>query len=316
MSFSSEVKKELLNIEDLTSPCCKKAFLYGILQGNADLMISSLGFKVVITSMYLNVLKVVIPLLKELYSLSVSMSYKDEVGLEGRRFYSIEIMEHADDIIQDFKLMPFQDLHLHDEVICKECCKRAFVRGLFVAKGSMNNPRENAYHYEISSSKQNVIHLAFKALKHFGIECKETERRNQYVVYVKKSEAISDTLALMGATSGVFYFQEERIRRDYNNMVNRVTNCDIANEVRCAKTCDEQLNAIKYIRDHGLFDKMPARLQTTAILREENPDASLGELALYSDNYFGKELSKSGMSHCMRALMNYYHDLVKKEKEC
>ena len=93
-----------------------------------------------------------------------------------------------------------------------------------------------------------------------------------------------------------------------------MTNCDIANEIRCAKSCDEQLDAIEYIRSVGQFEKMPVRLQTIALLREEYPDSSLEELSYYSENLFGKRLSKSGISHCMRALMNYYKDLIRKEK--
>ena len=93
-----------------------------------------------------------------------------------------------------------------------------------------------------------------------------------------------------------------------------MTNCDIANEIKCASNCNKQLAAIKYIRDSGKFFEMPVRLQTIALLREEYPDSSYEELSLYSDNLFGKSLSKSGITHCMRALMNYYQDLIKQKK--
>ena len=314
MSFASEVKKELLNLSSLDA-CCKKAVLYGLLQGNSEIIITSTGFKVVVKSTILNVLKVMIPLLKELYNLNIGMSYKDEVSLRKRRFYYLEIIDHADAIISDFKLMPFTHLSRSDEIISKQCCKSAFLRGLFIAKGSINDPRKNCYHFEISSTKENVISFAARLFKSKGIHVSIMERRNQSVLYVKKSEDISSCLAIIGAASGVFYFEDQRIVRDVSNMANRMTNCDIANEIRCTKSCDEQLEAIAYIREKGYFDKMPIRLQTIALLREEYPDSSYDELSYYSDNLFGKRLSKSGISHCMRDLMSYYKLLLKKEEK-
>lgn len=313
MSFASEVKKELLNITSLDN-CCKKAVLYGLLQGNSEIMITSSGMKIIVKSTILNVLKVMIPLLKELYDVNIGMSYKDEVSLRKRRFYYLEIIDHADEIIREFKLMPFTHLSRSDDIISNACCKSAFLRGLFIAKGSINDPRKNCYHFEISSSKDNLIRFAARLFKSKGINVSIMERRNQSVLYVKRSEDISSCLAIIGASSGVFYFEDQRIVRDVNNMANRMTNCDIANEIRCAKSCDEQLEAIEYIRSRGHFEKMPVRLQTIALLREEYPDSSLEELSYYSDNLFGKKLSKSGISHCMRALMTYYHDLKRKEK--
>ena len=124
MSFASEVKKELLNISSLDN-CCKKAVLYGLLQGNSEIMITSSGMKII-------VLKVMMPLLKELYDVNIGMSYKDEVSLRKRRFYYLEIIDHADEIISEFKLMPFTHLSRSDAIIENACCKSAFLRGLFI----------------------------------------------------------------------------------------------------------------------------------------------------------------------------------------
>ena len=313
MSFASEVKKELLN-EEIENDCCKKALLYGLLQGSSEIVITSSGLKIIVKTTLINVIKVMSSILKELYSVNIGMSYKDEVSLRKRRFYYLEIIDHADEIINDFKLMPFTHLSRSDDIVLKECCKRAFLRGLFISKGSINDPRKYCYHFEISSVKENVIKFATRLFKSKGINIHNTERRGQYVFYVKKSEDISSCLAAIGAKSGVFYFEDQRIVRDVSNMANRMANCDIANEIKCAKSCDEQLDAINYIREKGKFEEMPVRLQTIALLREEYPDSSFEELSFYSDNLFGKTLSKSGISHCMRALMNYYKDLIRKEK--
>ena len=262
MSFASEVKKELLNTEDLTLES-KKAMLYGVLIGSSEIVLSSNGLKIIVKASLLNVLKFVLPLLRELYGVNIGMGYFDEVGLQNRRFYQLEIIDKAEDIINDFHLMPFTYLSKHDKLIEK------ILRGKNIKSSTM-------------------------------------ERRNQYVTYIKRSEDISSTLAFMGASSGVFYFEDSRILRDVSNMANRMTNCDIANEIKCAKSCDEQLDAIKYLREHNFFEKMPVRLQSIALLREMYPDSSYEELSMYSDNVFGKNLSKSGITHCIRSLMTYY----------
>lgn len=314
MSFASEVKKELLVINDLNS-CCKKALVYGILQGCSEIMITSSGYKIIIKSPLLNILFVIVPILKSLYDLNIGMSYKEENGLQNRRFYYLEIIDHAEEIISDFKLMPFVKLSKKDEIIANECCKQAFIRGLFVAKGSMNDPRKKCYHFEIASNKENVIKLAESILKQKDINAFTTQRRNQIVLYIKKCEDISKCLAYMGALSGMFYFEDQRILRDVSNMANRVMNCDIANQVKCTKNADNQLEMIEYIRKSGNFEKMPVRLQTICLLREEFPDESYGVLSVNSDQFFGKMLSKSGITHCMRDLTLYYQDLINKNSQ-
>ncbi len=305
MSFSSEVKKELLDVTDLKIEE-QKALLYGLLLGSTEIVISSRGYKIIYRTTILNALKFVLPLLKKLYQINVEMRFKDEINLEKRRFYYLEITERADDIIHDFKLIPFMELKIDDELIDNEDKQSAFIRGLFIARGSINDPRKNSYHLEISTSKDNLLDLIEEILIKKDLTPKIVERRNQYVIYLKKSEEISNMLAFMKASSGVFYFEDQRIIRDVSNMANRMTNCDIANEIKCRTTCDKQLQAIKYLKENNYYDNMSSRLQTTARLREEYPDSSLEELSIYSSNIFGKQLSKSGISHCLKDLMNYY----------
>lgn len=310
MSFASEVKKELLNkVEENT--CCEKALLFGILQGSSEVVITSTGFKIIIKSVLLNVLKVCIPLLKKFYEVNIGLSFKDEQGLKNRRFYYLEIIDKADAIISDFKLIPFTHLSTKDAIISRDCCKGSFIRGLFISKGSMNNPKKDSYHLELSSSKEYLLNYCMKLLSQKGISSNICKRRQNYCLYIKKSEDISNFLAFIGAQSGVFYFEDQRIIRDISNMANRMMNCDIANERRCLAICDKQLEAIDYIKKTGNFEKMPVRLQTIALLREEYPESSYDELSFYSDNLFGKQLSKSGITHCLRALMSFYEEIKK-----
>lgn len=309
MSFATEVKKELINIKNL-KPCCKKALLFGILVNSSEIILSSEGKRIVLKTTIPGLFVLVKPLLKELYNIETSLSYQEEASLKKRKFYRLEITNKVQTLIDEFKLLPISDIKFNDPLIKQSCCKQAWLRGTFIAKGSINDPRKERYHFEISSTKLSVINIVLQILNKAGITAKTCERSNRYVCYVKRCEQISNTLAYLGADSGVFYFEDQRIVRDVANMANRMTNCDIANEIKCAKKCDEQLSAIKYLRENNIFEHLPIRLQTTALLREEYPDSSYEELSMYSENLFGKQLSKSGISHCFNALMKYYNDIV------
>ena len=190
--------------------------------------------------------------------------------------------------------------------------KNTFLRGMFISKGSINDPRKNCYHLEITCKNFEQANLVKYIFNTNDIDAKIRERKNSYIVYLKKSEDISNALALIGASSGVFYFEDSRIIRDINNMANRQTNCDMANVKKTTDAANKQIQAIEYIREHDQFNKMPARLQTMALMREDYPDATLSDLSEFSDNYFGKPLSKSGISHCLKSLVQFYEELYYK----
>lgn len=314
MSFASEVKKEILGNEDISS-CCKKALLFGILQGTSEISIGRGEVKLIVKSSILNVIKTVLSILKEQYDINIEDGLQMAKNALGRKYYYLEIKEKVGYIITDYSLMPYDDIDLNHPLLKNDCCKNSFVRGLFASKGSINDPRKECYHFEISCKKESVANVVMEIFNNIGIESKVIMKYSNYLVYIKKSENISNALALIGANSGVFYFEDSRIYRDFVNTANRLANCDVANARRSASSCEKQLAIIQLIREYGYFEKMPVRLQSIARMREEYPDSSLEELAEFSDKMFGKPLSKSGISHCMRDLMSYYNSLKIGEKE-
>lgn len=313
MSFSTEVKKEILSLED-RSKCCIRALVFGILVNSSEIRMGHTK-KIIIKSTVLNTLKKVSPYLKETYNINIEIGQSKSDSKLFKNYYYLEIVEKVDEIIKDFSLMPFDPLDLHHDFLKKTCCKHAFVAGMFSSKGSISDPRKESYHLEITCKNESLSQVVFKILKNANIPAKIIERRNQIVLYVKKSESIRDFLSLIGANSGVFYFEDSRIYRDLANMANRVTNCDIANENKCARSCEKQLSAIAYLKKHNHFEKLSVRLQSIARLREEYPDSSLEELSIFSSNVFGKKLSKSGISHCMNDLITYYNFLINENKQ-
>jgi len=286
MSFANEVKKEILSIDEVPS-CCRRALLFGILQGGSVITISSKGLKLAIKLPLLNAVKVVIPLLKEEYGDILDEGLQTTKSTLGHKYYCIEVKDKVKKIIEDYHLMPYDEIDISDPLIRNDCCKSAFVRGLFIVKGSINDPRKNCYHYEITLKKDSIAYVVKEILGLHYINAKIITKNQNYVLYVKKSEEISNCLAFMKASSGVFYFEESRIYRDFYNQANRLANCDVANARRTAKTCQMQLEAIKKIRSCGYFKKMPLRLQLIATMREDYPDSPLDELAEYSEKKGG-----------------------------
>ncbi len=314
MSFAGDVKKELMGLDMFS--CCKKAMMAGILQGSSEVVITNRKLKVVIKTYLPSLLRFLLPEFKKGYDISPEISYLAKKGLNNYRVYYMEIDEKAEEIINDFHLMPFDTVVEDDELLERECCKSAFVRGIFIAKGSVNDPKKSSYHLEILFRKIEIASLVSKILNENNIESKLTTRKNQTLLYIKKSEEISKFLAYIGASVGVLYFEDSRIYRDLANNVNRTMNCDIANGSKSLKYCQKQLEAIKYLEDHNLTSKLTGRLQDAIRLRKEYPDSSLAELGEFSHKILGKNMSKSGISHCMSEIMKYYEMIIsQKEKE-
>lgn len=304
MSFATEVKKELLSID--TMPCCKDALVAGILQGNGEIVIGGKSIKLTVKSPMPSVIRYLAPVLKQKYNLQTETSYLEKTNINKSRIYCLKVLDDARQIIHDYHLMPFDTVTIDDELIENDCCQVAFIRGLFIAKGSINDPRKSNYHLEIVFKKPEIAVITKNILDNAGIDTTLTTRRNQTMLYIKKSELISEFLAFMGANSGVLQFEDLRIRRDLNNAVNRVMNCDIANANKSLHYCNEQLKAINYLKEKDLIIKLTLRLQDAIRLREEYPEASLSELSEYSDKVLGKHMSKSGISHCLTEIMRYY----------
>ena len=314
MSFAREVKKELLSLE--VDSCCKDAIALGILQGNSEIVLANLKTKLIVKSPLPSVIRYLTPILKKKYGVETQTSYLEKTNINKSRIYCLEISENSKKIIDDYHLFPFDTVTLDDPLLQNECCKMAFIRGLFISKGSINDPRKSNYHLELVVKKPEIAVMVQQILYEYGIPMTLTARRSQSMLYIKKSELISEFLAFLGANSGVLQFEDLRIMRDLQNSVNRVMNCDIANSQRSLQYCKEQMEAIQYLKEKGLYNKLTLRLQDAIRLREEYPDATLSELSDYSSNILGKHLSKSGISHCLREIMKIYeaHHMYKKDK--
>jgi DNA-binding protein WhiA len=186
--------------------------------------------------------------------------------------------------------------HLNLSVLEDDCCRPSFLRGAFLAGGSVTDPAKR-YHLELVTDHYNVSRETYSLLLEMGFEPKEARRKGNFVVYFKQSTAIEDFLTTIGAPLSAMELMSLKIEKDMRNSVNRKVNCDTANVSKTVDASIVQIEAIeKLSRETGL-DSLPDKLRETAVLRLENPEMSLTELAEASS------MTKSCLNHRLRKLM-------------
>ena len=172
------------------------------------------------------------------------------------------------------------------------------VRGAYLGSGSINNP-ENTYHLEISVRKKDYADIIVEGLSSFDIKSNVIEKNKEYTIYLKDGEEISKTLALLGANKSVLKFEEIRVKREMNNKVNRLVNCETANLNKIIDASIKQVNAIKKLKKEKKFENLPENLKELANLRVQNPEASYQELG----GMLKEPIGKSGVSHRLEKII-------------
>ena len=179
----------------------------------------------------------------------------------------------------------------------KTCCKRAFIRGAFMASGSMSNPNKS-YHFEIVCKNMEQASRLQELMQEFEADAKIVERKNHYVVYLKDGSQIVDMLNVMEAYVSLMNLENVRILKEMRNSVNRKVNCEAANISKTVNAAIKQIADIELIRDHMGLEALPEPLREMAYVRLEYPDAPLKDLG----NYMDPPVGKSGINHRLRKL--------------
>ena len=190
-------------------------------------------------------------------------------------------------------------LHINLPVVEEDCCKSAFLRGTFLAGGSVTDPAKG-YHIELTTTHQSVAREGYSLMEEvLGYAPKHASRGGSQVLYFKQSERIADLLTYLGAPLAAMGIMEAKLEKELNNKVNRRCNCDEANTSKVVEASQEQLAAIRVLRDSGALSKLPSKLQQAAKAREENPELSLTELAALME----PPITKPAMNHRMKKLI-------------
>lgn len=250
--------------------------------------------------------------IKELYNVSSKIIVRVQRRFRIKQIYILKIYEKVDQILESLSIIKDGKIILPDEYYLGTKEEQlAYIRGLFLSCGSLNDPSTSGYHLEFTvTSKKEAIFIT-SLLKKFYITLKILKRNNHYMVYVKSAEMISDLIRMFGANNALFYFEDIRIYRDHKNMVNRLNNCEIANTEKTIKTGLKQLEAIKYLKDNDLIDLLDERIKEVISYREKYPETSYQELAQIISMETGKQIGKSGINHYFIKI----NKLVKNHKE-
>ncbi len=301
ISFSGNVKAEICrNIPQ--KRCCALAECFGILLfcncfsvENIRIITESRDFAQLLPKLFKK-------------AFGVAFDIQPERSQTGKLNFQITNPHKISVIMEAYGFDPTDTLSLHINLAALEedCCKAAFLRGAFLAGGSVTDPSKG-YHLEIATTHLIVAREAYTLLHEvLGFYPKTAQRGGGQVLYLKQSELISDFLTFLGAPISAMGIMETRLEKELNNKVNRRCNCDDANTSKVVEAAQEQLSAIRVLRQHGILEQLHPKLQQAVKAREENPEASLSELASLME----PPISKPAMNHRLKKLLE-----MAKEKE-
>lgn len=300
MSFASDTKKELTQIE--TSSCCTKAELSALIQMNGVLSFTNRQWSLDVQTENAAIARRIYTNIKMLYPMNVELLVRKKMRLKKNNVYICRVREGARTLLEDLEIVSEGlqfDQTISPSLIKKSCCKRSYLRGAFLAGGSVNNPETSSYHLEIFSLYRSHSEALVKLMNHFKLNSKSIERKKGYIAYLKEAEKISDFLGVIGAHVALMKFEDVRIVRDMRNSVNRLVNCETANLNKTIGAAIRQIENIRFIDNTIGLDQLPEKLREIARLRIEHQDVTLKELG---EMVSTGAVSKSGVNHRLRKL--------------
>ena len=315
MSFASETKKELVQIQ--SDDCCAKAELSALIRMNGVISLSNKGLVLDFATENAAIARRTLQLIKQLFDTEVDLLSRKKMQLKKNNVYIIRIKKNARDIATELGIMSESVgfvLGIAKDLVEYDCCKRAYMRGAFLAGGSVNNPETSSYHFEISTLDQELAEDLKDLANVFNLNARVLQRKKGYIMYIKESENISDFLRVIEAYNAVLNFEDVRIFRDIRNSENRLNNCEIANETKTIAAAQRQIDNIELIDFVYGIDSLPERLQHVAKLRLEFPEENLNYLSDIS-NERGFKLTKSGINHRMRKLAEMAEEIRDNQKK-
>ena len=287
MSFTGEAKNEVCHLE--LSEAESISQLSAIFISNAVI-----DDKITLMTENSNVARRIYTLLKKIFNINPQITIRKGYNYSKKMHYILEIKDKK--ILKSLGIgsVPETFIVADDDLI------RAYLSGIFLMTGSINDPKTSRYHLEFNlSDKKNALFVS-KLLNNYGLNSKVLTRENRYMVYIKEAEKISDFLRLINAYNAVLYYEDIRIYRDHKNMTNRLNNCEQANVDKIIETANKQLKDIEIIRNKKII--LNEKEEEAAIYREKYPEASLTELSEIISLETNSKISKSGLYHRFRKI--------------
>ncbi|WLR50511.1 DNA-binding protein WhiA [Bacillus tianshenii] len=300
MSFASETKKELTHLE--TSGCCAKAELSALIRMNGTLSFANRQVNVDVQTENAAIARRIYTLLKRQFEVEVELLVRKKMRLKKNNVYIVRLKSNAKEVLEDLGILgdSFTFVRTISKAFTrKTCCKRAYLRGAFLAGGSVNNPETSSYHLEVFSLYEEHNHSLCELMNDFQLNAKTLERKKGFISYLKEGEKITEFLNIIGAHQALLHFEDVRIVRDMRNSVNRLVNCETANLNKTIGAAMRQVENIRFIKDYVGLEVLPDKLREIAELRIKYQDVTLKELGEMVES--GK-VSKSGVNHRLRKI--------------
>ena len=307
MSFSTTIKDEVTRIdankEELISELSAIVRNSAIIDENITIYVENNG-----------VARRIFKLFKNVYEITPIITVRKKYFSSGLSYILIiknNVTEILDDlsVVKDGKYLniPYDYIYGDEDLI------RAYLRGVFLVTGSVNDPKTSKYHLELLVDSDEYAEFISELLNENGLNSKIIKREKKYMIYVKEAEKISDFLRIIKAYNGVMYFEDIRIYRDHKNMTNRLNNCEQANMDKIFLTASSQIRDINKLKEYDVDDLVDDKIKVVMEYRLKYPEASLSELSDIISNETGNKITKSGLNHRFRKIKEIISNIENKE---
>lgn len=296
MSFSTDIKNEVTRLDSTREELISE--LSAIVRNSAVIDNS-----IVITIENNSVARRIFKLFKNVYDITPIITVRKKYFNNGLS-YILEIKNKIGLILDDlsikidgeYKSIPNEYIYSDDDLV------RAYLRGIFLSSGSINDPKTSKYHLELLVDSLEYAEFISKLLNDNDLNSRVISREKKYMVYIKEAEKISDFLRIIKAYNAVMYYEDIRIYRDHKNMTNRLNNCEQANMDKVFFTASNQIRDIEKLKEYDMMDLIDEKLKMVIDYRMRYPEASLADLSIIISNETGAKISKSGLNHRFRKI--------------
>jgi DNA-binding protein WhiA len=298
MSFSYEIKSEVARLDSVRTENITE--LSAIIRNSAKIDKS-----IIITIENSAIARRIFKLIKDIYDITPVITVRKRYSFNKGLSYILDIKEKNEQILKDLSILDEQGNYLNipkDYIIEDEEEVRAYLRGLFMCVGSINDPKTSRYHLELLVDNLKYAKFISQILNKYILNSKVIKREKNYMIYIKEAEKIADFLRIIKSFNAVMYFEDIRIYRDHKNMTNRLNNCEQANMDKVFMTSNSQIKDIQLLETNGLLDILDEKLKEVINYRLQYPESSLQELSDIITIKTGNKITKSGLNHRLRKI--------------
>jgi len=307
MSFSTDIKNEVTRLDSTREELISE--LSAIVRNSA-----LIDNSIVITIENNSVARRIFKLFKNVYDITPIITVRKKYFNNGLS-YILEIKSKNSQILDDLSIVsngkylsvPNEYIYSDDDLV------RAYLRGVFLSSGSINDPKTSKYHLELLVDSLEYANFISKLLNDNSLNSRVISREKKYMVYIKEAEKISDFLRIIKAYNAVMYYEDIRIYRDHKNMTNRLNNCEQANMDKIFFTASNQIRDIEKLKEYDMMDLIDEKLKVVIEYRVKYPELSLAELSDVISEETGNVISKSGLNHRFRKIREIVFNIENKD---